>query len=92
MTNDLVRALMASAATLGCSFGATEQAFAQSADTARVQTSEGASDTALTDIVVTAQRRQEKAQSVPISITSVTGQALEDSGFTSLTDLQYVVP
>ena len=92
MTNDLFRALMASAATLGCSFGATEQAFAQSADTARVQTSEGASDTALTDIVVTAQRRQEKAQSVPISITSVTGQALEDSGFTSLTDLQYVVP
>ncbi|NHN21590.1 hypothetical protein G6046_11685, partial [Bacillus amyloliquefaciens] len=55
MTNDLFRALMASAATLGCSFGATEQAFAQSADTARVQTSEGASDTALTDIVVTAQ-------------------------------------
>ncbi|MBB4099515.1 TonB-dependent receptor [Sphingomonas kyeonggiensis] len=92
MRTDLFRALTASVATLSCGFGVTEQAFAQNADTAPVQTSEASGDTGLADIVVTAQRRQEKAQSVPISITSVSGQALEDSGFTSLTDLQYVVP
>ena len=46
----------------------------------------------LTDIVVTAQRRLEKAQSVPISITSVSGEQFQKTGYIGLTDLQYVVP
>ncbi len=44
------------------------------------------------EIVVTAQRRAENAQSVPIAITSLSGKTLEDSGYQQLTDLQYVVP
>ena len=49
-------------------------------------------DTALDPIIVTAQRRSESLQEVPVSITSITGKALENSNFRSVTDLQYVVP
>ena len=72
-----------------------EQAYAQSTPAA-AQPAAAASvpddSEGLTDIVVTAQRRAEKAQSVPISITSVSGEAFEKTGYIALTDLQYVVP
>ncbi len=73
--------LLASVALSGAT---SAQAFA--ADTAP------ASDTALEPIVVTAQRRTERLQDVPISITSVSAQALEQSNFRSITDLPYLVP
>jgi hypothetical protein len=41
---------------------------------------------------VTAERRQEKMQNVPISIISLSGEALQNSGYQSLTDLQYTTP
>ena len=44
------------------------------------------------DIVVTAQRRQQNLQDVPVSIAVVTGEALAKTGFRSITDLQYVTP
>jgi len=47
---------------------------------------------ALPEIVVTAERRSERSQRVPLAIQSVTGQALDETGYTSVTDLQYVVP
>lgn len=43
-------------------------------------------------VVVTAQRRSENLQEVPVAITSVSGKALEGSNFQAVTDLQYVVP
>ncbi len=46
----------------------------------------------LEEIVVTAQRRQERVQDVPLSLQSVTGEALVQSGYTDFTDLQYLVP
>ncbi|WP_448662593.1 TonB-dependent receptor [Sphingomonas sp. CJ20] len=49
-------------------------------------------DTGLEEIVVTAQRRAERAQEVPLSIQSVSGEALAQSGYTDFTDLQYLVP
>lgn len=48
--------------------------------------------TALTEVIVTAQRRDENQQIVPISVTSVSGKTIEDSGYQGLTDLQYLVP
>lgn len=56
--------------------------------------SAGAADssTTLSEVVVTAQFRTENTQAVPISVTSVSGKALENSGFQSITDLQYLVP
>lgn len=82
------KCLMTSAALAACALHA-EQAFAEASDAG---SAEGARGSGLTEIVVTAQRRVEKAQSVPISITSISADSLQNTGYTSLTDLQYVVP
>lgn len=44
------------------------------------------------DIVVTATRRSERLQDVPLAVTAVTGQTLADSGIKSLSDVQYTTP
>ena len=44
------------------------------------------------EILVTAQRRAERLQDVPISITALSGQDLESSGITSTSQLSMVVP
>jgi iron complex outermembrane receptor protein len=46
----------------------------------------------LADIVVTAQRRSERLQDVPISVNAITGEAMANRGVTSSFDLQAVVP
>lgn len=71
---------------------ATEQAFSQAAPQATGSQPQATDGDGLDEIVVTAQRRLEKAQSVPISITSVSGEQFEKTGYIGLTDLQYVVP
>jgi iron complex outermembrane receptor protein len=44
------------------------------------------------EIIVTAQKRAERLIDVPISVTAVGGEALEDQNLTAATDLQYVAP
>ncbi len=46
----------------------------------------------LTEIVVTAERRAESGQRVPVAIQSLSGEALAQTGYTSVTDLQYAMP
>jgi iron complex outermembrane recepter protein len=46
----------------------------------------------LDEIVVTARRREESAQSVPVAITALSGAQLADRGVTDFADLQEVVP
>lgn len=46
----------------------------------------------LQDIVVTAQRREERLRDVPVSITAMTGEKLQQSNVVRLTDLVTVVP
>ncbi len=65
-------------------------AFAQAA--AAPADSAPAQNGGVEQIVVTAQRRSENAQTVPIAIKTLSGTAIEDSGYQSLTDLQYLVP
>src|SRR5687768_9295762 len=82
-------ALLASAAIIAL----PTDAYAQAADvsvTQEPQTED--SGTTLSDIVVTARRRAEPLQSVPIAVTAVSGEALEKSTFVNLTDIQYVAP
>jgi iron complex outermembrane recepter protein len=62
-------------------------AFSQTAQTAEEQNGEG-----LSDIVVTAQRRSENLQNVPISISAVTGETLAAQGITRSQDIVTVVP
>ena len=44
------------------------------------------------DIIVTAQRREQRLQDVPISVTVVTGESIQNSGTTSLLDLATRLP
>ncbi len=68
--------------------GLSSIAHAQDAAPAPEQTSAPASG----DIVVTARRRAESLQNVPISITAVSGSKLVDAGATDIGSLQAVAP
>jgi outer membrane receptor protein involved in Fe transport len=48
-----------------------------------------ADDTTLQEVVVTATRRSESAQNIPISITAITGAALEQAGVADKVDLAH---
>jgi iron complex outermembrane receptor protein len=51
-----------------------------------------ASGSGLSDIVVTAQRREENLQEVPISVTAIGGESLEATGISDTLNLPQVVP
>lgn len=60
---------------------------------ARAQVAEQAdANAAASDIVVTAQKRAERLEDVPISITSVSGEALANAGINAVSQLQQAVP
>ena len=68
-------------------------AFAQDTSTASAsQQTEEVSRSTLADIVVTAQRRRESVQSVPIAITALDSKALETRGVSSALDVAQFVP
>lgn len=46
----------------------------------------------LEEIVVTATRREERLQEVPVTVTAVTGETLRNSGIANIRELTYVVP
>src|SRR5687767_141673 len=50
------------------------------------------SDEGIEEIIVTARKREERLQNVPISITAVSGEELRARGFTRLEDVQRVAP
>src|ERR1700677_5144986 len=62
-------------------------AIAQSADQPQASATDG-----LEEVVVTARRREEKLQSVPIAITTFNTQALQEKGVETISDLQHYVP
>lgn len=64
---------------------------------AEVTTPEAASqseqaDSGIVDIVVTAQRREERLQSVPVAVSAVTGEGLEKAGITDMRQLTQSMP
>jgi len=65
-----------------------QPAVAQPAD----QTAAGPAEGGLEEVVVTARRREEKLQSVPISVTAFNGAALDKQHIQDTTDLQRLVP
>ena len=56
------------------------------------QSSDGSAPSDPTEIVVTAQKRSENQQDVPISISVVSGEQLVESGATQLTDFSGYIP
>jgi iron complex outermembrane receptor protein len=51
-----------------------------------------ASQPTLTEIIVTAQKRQENIQDVPISVMALSGQELQDAGVKDIKNLQVLTP
>ena len=49
-------------------------------------------DVGIADVIVTAQRRSERLQSVPVAVTALTAQALDRAGIAQTSDLQVVTP
>lgn len=79
------KALLVSSALVAISASGT--AFAQDAQQESVSSGSG-----LAEIVVTAQRREERSQDVPIVITALSPDALRERGITNLQGLQSQVP
>lgn len=75
------RGVLASLAVL---FGAQTEAFAQAAPEAR--------SPALEEVVVTARRREEALQDVPVAVTALSAEALERRQIQTTTDLDRVTP
>ncbi|WP_419816045.1 TonB-dependent receptor [Glacieibacterium sp.] len=81
--------LLAGTSACALALGATPL-FAQSATTADPAATEEAGG--LGDIVVTAQRRAQSLQTVPLSVTAVTGETLTSRGVTDVSQLAKFVP
>lgn len=80
----------ASAVTLGLLSTLLAPALAESADAPPAATTQPSE--ALETVLVTAQRRSERAQDVPISITTLNTQQLQDAGIGNLADVATVTP
>lgn len=50
------------------------------------------SQTSLEEIVVTAQKREESIQDIPLSITAISGEILDDSGVLNVSRLKLLTP
>lgn len=82
---------------LSASMVLAQAAHAQQVDSAtpsaaQASGDEAAADAGLTDIVVTAQKRSELINDVPMSITAATGETLAKQGVVEVADLQRITP
>ncbi len=50
------------------------------------------SSTSLEEIIVTATKRAQRLQDVPVAVTAVSGQSLDRSNFREVSDIQYLAP
>ena len=66
--------------------------FAQDDGTTETDALQAEDSTGLGVIVVTAQKREESLQSIPVAISAVAGEALEAGSITSATDLAQITP
>lgn len=68
------------------------EAGAQAARPAGGSSAAGPGATEVADVIVTAQRREERLQDVPVSIAVVSAQAIDRSNVTTIADLQFLSP
>ncbi|RYD94696.1 MAG: TonB-dependent receptor, partial [Sphingomonadales bacterium] len=72
---------------------ASGSAFAQTEPAVAVQSVEPTQDDAgVDDIVVTAQRREERLQNTPISLAAISGEGLADRGVTNIKSITNFIP
>lgn len=89
-----VRALLATTSLIGLAQPAYADDLLQPADQASVEASASEAEAARSDgdIIVTAQRREQSLQQVPLSISVVGSESLARSNFTTVADLQFLSP
>jgi iron complex outermembrane receptor protein len=85
-----VRMMGASALAIGAMTACT--AYAQMADDTAKTLQRTASDPSFGDIIVTANRREENAQTVPVSVVALSAEALTEHSVRSLGDLTSIAP
>jgi iron complex outermembrane receptor protein len=85
MFTQVCRAALVGSLALGCGAAAIESANAQTAELERAQP-------VLQEIIVTAQKRAQSSQNVPISISAFDGNALQERGVASVSQLASVAP
>ena len=81
LTN-LLRTTVSAAVVGACAFGLAGAASAQDQDGPQT----------IDDIIVTAQKREQNLQDVPIVVTSLSAEVLEDAGVRDIKDLQILTP
>ena len=82
-------------ASLFCAFvyiALTSHALAQTGSTATTESSAAGNSGVLDEVVVTAQRRSERLQDVPISVSAFSAKDLESAGIVSTADLPVLTP
>lgn len=89
MTRNYIRTTSSLAIAVGC-LACASPAFAQ--DTATSQAEAVAPDDSLGEIVVTAQRREQRADDVGVTINVLTGSDLKAAGTQSIVDLAAITP
>src|SRR5713226_8216295 len=77
---------------LVCTAALCYPAYARATSPSAPQAPQSQADTSIEEIVVTAQRRRENLQDVPITVQAFSAQALESSVVTNAADLARVVP
>jgi iron complex outermembrane receptor protein len=95
ISNGLLRSHLATGSALAIAVTLAALPAQASAQAAAAQPPAPAAQTdsgALTDIIVTAQRRSENLQEVPIAVTAVTADALRNNGINATSDLPQAVP
>src|SRR3984957_4438580 len=73
-------------------FGAAMSSFLPLASAIAQEAQASDSGGALQEIVVTAQKRQQNVDSVPMSITTASGEQLENAGIRDVSDLPKITP
>ncbi|MDH2135187.1 TonB-dependent receptor [Sphingobium yanoikuyae] len=76
--------------SLNCSMAALALALVTSSPAQAQQVERN--DSGLDEIVVTAEKREENLQNVPIAVTAMTGETLTATGISNVEDLQFFVP
>jgi outer membrane receptor protein involved in Fe transport len=76
----------------GRALGAAVAALAALLAAEGVRAQESGPPTSLTEVVVTAQKREQNLQQVPIAVMALSGQALQDAGVTDIKNMQILTP
>ncbi|OCC23564.1 hypothetical protein MB02_10310 [Croceicoccus estronivorus] len=88
-----VATLLVSGSVIHCGTAAAQTARNSApADSAAVEQEGQSHSSGIQDIVVTAQRREESLQRVPVAVTAVTSEQLEDLRITNISNLSAVAP